>query len=163
MFSKTHVTFLLWLIIFEPIEQKQSYTPLLKVLMCGMNAWGAQWYGGIFILQYFSLKIVLLLHKTALVNFPMATTVVPDIFIARDIIPLNWELPYTHQQKQLSLLKIHLLDIGTRLKSKLLWLAQFKRFLIVIEVLCHLEFNISFTFKNLKVVPMEEWYMLWNW
>ena len=73
--SKTGLTFLLWLITFEPLEQKQSYIPLLKVLMCGMNAWGAQWHGGIFILQYTSLKMVLLLHKTALVNFPMATTV----------------------------------------------------------------------------------------
>ena len=73
--SKTGLTFLLWLITFEPLEQKQSYIPLLKVLMCGMNAWGAQWHGGIFILQFTSLKMVLLLHKTALVNFPMATTV----------------------------------------------------------------------------------------
>ena len=73
--SKTHVTFLLWLITFEPLEQKQTYIPLLKVLMCGMNAWGYQWHGGIFILQYTSLKTVLLLHKIALVNFPMATTV----------------------------------------------------------------------------------------
>ena len=40
-----------------------------------MNARGAQWYGGISILQYTSLKIEVLLHKTALVNFPMATTV----------------------------------------------------------------------------------------
>ena len=73
--SKTHVTFLLWLITFEPLEQKQIYIPLLKVLMCGMNAWGAQWHGGIFILQFTSLKMVLLLHKTTLVNFPLATTV----------------------------------------------------------------------------------------
>ena len=73
--SKTHDTFLLWLITFEPLKQKQSYIPLLKVLMCCMNAWGAQWHGGIFILQFTSLKIVLLLHKTALDNFPMATTV----------------------------------------------------------------------------------------
>ena len=64
-----------WLITFEPLEQKQSYISLLKVLMCGMNAWGAQWHGGIFILQFTTLKMVLLLHKTALVNFPMATTV----------------------------------------------------------------------------------------
>ena len=75
--SKTHVTFLLWLITFEPLEQKQSYIPLLKVLMCGMNVWGAQWHHGIFILQYTSLNMVLLLHKTALVNFPMAITVHP--------------------------------------------------------------------------------------
>ena len=73
--SKTGLTFLLWLITFEPLEQKQSYIPLLKVLMCGMNVWGAQWHGGIFILRYTSLKMVLLLHKTAFVNFPMATTV----------------------------------------------------------------------------------------
>ena len=73
--SKTGLTFLLWLITFEPLEQKQSYIPLLKVLMCGMNAWGAQQHAGIFILWYTSLKMALLLHKTALVNFPMATTV----------------------------------------------------------------------------------------
>ena len=46
--SKTHVTFLLWLITFEPLEQKQSYIPFLKVLMCGVNALGAQWQTGIF-------------------------------------------------------------------------------------------------------------------
>ena len=40
-----------------------------------MNAWGAQQHAGIFILWYTSLKMALLLHKTALVNFPMATTV----------------------------------------------------------------------------------------
>ena len=75
-FTKEIWTFIFWwLITFEPLEQKQSYIPLLKVLMCGMNAWGAQWHGGIFILQYTSLKMVLLLHKTALVNFPLATTV----------------------------------------------------------------------------------------
>ena len=43
--------------------------------MCGMNAYGAQQHAGISILLYISLKIALLLHKTALVNFPMATTV----------------------------------------------------------------------------------------
>ena len=81
--SKTHVTFLLWLITFEPLEQKQSYIPLLKVLMCGMNARGAQQHAGIFILWYTSLKMALLLHKTALVNFPMAT-IVHIIFAKRN-------------------------------------------------------------------------------
>ena len=42
--------------------------------MCGVNARGAQRHDGIFILQYTSLKMAILLHKTALVNFPMATT-----------------------------------------------------------------------------------------
>ena len=43
--------------------------------MCGMNAREAQWYSRISILQYTSLKMTFLLHKTALANFPMATTV----------------------------------------------------------------------------------------
>ena len=66
----------MWLITFEPLQQKKSYIPLLKVLMCGMNARGAQQHAGIFILWYTSLKMALLLHKSALVNFPMATTVI---------------------------------------------------------------------------------------
>ena len=74
--SKTGLTFLLWLITFEPLEKKQSYIPLLKVLMCGMNARGGQQDGGTFILRNTSMKMVVLLHKTARVNFPMATTVV---------------------------------------------------------------------------------------
>ena len=49
--SKICFTFLLWLLTFQPLEQKQSYIPLLKVLMCGMSTQGAQQYGGIFILQ----------------------------------------------------------------------------------------------------------------
>ena len=40
-----------------------------------MNGWGVQWHGSIFLLQKTSLKMSVLLHKTALVNFPMATTV----------------------------------------------------------------------------------------
>ena len=64
-----------WLITFEPLEQKQSYIPFLKVLMCGMNSYGVQQHAGNSILWYTSLKMALLLHKTALVNFPMATTV----------------------------------------------------------------------------------------
>ena len=59
--SKTCFTFLLWLITFEPLEQKQSYIPLLKVLMCGMNARGAQWHVGIFILCNTFLKIAVIL------------------------------------------------------------------------------------------------------
>ena len=43
--------------------------------MCGMNAQGAQRHDGIFMLQYTSLKMAILLHETTLVNFPMATAV----------------------------------------------------------------------------------------
>ena len=77
--SRTGLTFLLWLITFEPLEQKQSYIPHLKVLMCGMNAQGFQRHDGIFILRYTFLKMAVLLHKTALANFPMATTEVTNL------------------------------------------------------------------------------------
>ena len=40
-----------------------------------MNALGSQWLGGIFTLQYTILKMTVLFHKTALLNFPMAITV----------------------------------------------------------------------------------------
>jgi len=56
--------------------QKQSYIPLLKVVMFGMNARGPQGHDGIFIVRYTSLKMAVLLHKTALVNFATATTAV---------------------------------------------------------------------------------------
>ena len=43
-----------------------------------MNAQGAQWDGGNFILGYNSLKIAVLLYRTVLVNSPMETTVESD-------------------------------------------------------------------------------------
>ena len=60
--------------------------------MCGMNAWGAQWHGGIFIQQYTSLKMVLLLHKTALVNFPMATTVDDFKYLSYNSLGLDFSV-----------------------------------------------------------------------
>ena len=51
-----------------------------------MNVQGAQWHGGILILQYTSLKMALLLHKTVHVNFPLATTVVMDMFSLASIV-----------------------------------------------------------------------------
>ena len=60
---------------FWALWEKQSYIPLLKVPVCGMNAWGAKWLSGNFTLQYTILKMTFLLYKIALVNFPMATTV----------------------------------------------------------------------------------------
>ena len=42
-----------------------------------MNAWEAQWLGGNSTSQYSILKMTHLLDKTALINFPMATTVAP--------------------------------------------------------------------------------------
>ena len=56
----------------SPLSKKKLYT-LLKMLTCDMNAQGAQRQDSIFILWYISLKVAVLLHKTVLVNFPMAT------------------------------------------------------------------------------------------
>ena len=70
-YSKIVFTFLLLLITFE---LKQSYIPHLKVLMCSINAFVAHLLGDFFILCYTNLNLALLLHKTVLVNFPIATT-----------------------------------------------------------------------------------------
>ena len=43
--------------------------------MCGIIAFGAQWCGYIFILYYTHLKLALLLHKTVLLTFLLASTV----------------------------------------------------------------------------------------
>ena len=75
-YSKTDFTFLLQLIIFEPLELKQSYMPHLKVLMCGIIASGPQWCGCISILCYSCMNLALLFHKTVLINFPIGTTVI---------------------------------------------------------------------------------------
>ena len=43
---------------------QQSYIPLLKALMCGINAVGAQGSGCMFTLCHAPLKMAVLLHKT---------------------------------------------------------------------------------------------------
>ena len=64
------------LITFEPLELKQSYIPHLKVLVCGINAFSLQWCGCIFISCYTHLKLALLLQKTELLTFLLASTVI---------------------------------------------------------------------------------------
>ena len=49
--------------------------------MCGMNTRGAQLLGGIFTLQHTILKMTVLLHRRAPVNFPMAATAVSSSII----------------------------------------------------------------------------------
>ena len=62
LLSKTYFTFLLW---------------LLLVLMCGVNAFGTQWYCGISILRCSYINMELLLHKTATtVRAPLITALV---------------------------------------------------------------------------------------
>ena len=42
LLSKSDFSFALLLVTFEPLDIQQSYIPLLKALMCGINAVGAQ-------------------------------------------------------------------------------------------------------------------------
>ena len=46
--SKSDFSFVLLLITFEPLEIEQSYVPLLKALMCGINAVGDHGCGFMF-------------------------------------------------------------------------------------------------------------------
>ena len=63
-FSKSDFWFVLLPITFEPLEVEQSYIPLLKALMCGINAVGAQGSGCMFTMCHAPLKMAVLLHKT---------------------------------------------------------------------------------------------------
>ena len=64
--SKSDFSFVLLLVTFEPLEVEQSYIPLLKALMCGINAVGAQGSGCMFTLCHAPLKMAALLHKMAI-------------------------------------------------------------------------------------------------
>ena len=48
------------LVTFESLEIEQSYVPLLKALMCGINAVGAQGCGYMFTFYYAPLNIAVL-------------------------------------------------------------------------------------------------------
>ena len=63
--SKSDFSFVLLLVTFEPLEVEQSYIPLLKALMCGINAVGAQGCSCMSTFCHAPLKIALLLHKMA--------------------------------------------------------------------------------------------------
>ena len=64
LLSKSDFSFALLLVTFELLEVEQSYIPLLKALVSGINAEGAQGCGCMFRLCHTSLKMGLLLHKT---------------------------------------------------------------------------------------------------
>ena len=64
LLSKSDFSFALLLVTFELLEVEQSYIPLLKALVSGINAVGAQGCGCMFRLCHTSLKMGLLLHKT---------------------------------------------------------------------------------------------------
>ena len=64
-FSNSDFSFVLLLVTFEPLEVEQSYIPLLKALMCGINPVGGQGCGCMSTFCHAPLKIAVLLHKTA--------------------------------------------------------------------------------------------------
>ena len=65
--SKSDFSFALLLVTFEPLELEQIYIPLLKALMCGIIAVGAQGCGCMFTFCHAYLKMSVLLHKMAIV------------------------------------------------------------------------------------------------
>ena len=64
---KSDFSFALLLVTFEPFDTQQNYIPLLKALMCGINAVGAQGRGCSSLLCHAHLKMGVLLHKEATV------------------------------------------------------------------------------------------------
>ena len=74
--SKSDFSFVLLLVTFEPLDIQQSYIPLLKALMCGINAVGAQGSGCMFTLCHAPLKMAVLLHKTEKVWDSFSETVI---------------------------------------------------------------------------------------
>ena len=77
--SKSDFSFVLLLVTFEPLEVEQSYIPLLKALMCGINAVGAQGCGCMFTFCHTPLKIAVLLHKMPKVPFVSVLAVHPQL------------------------------------------------------------------------------------
>ena len=75
LLSKSDFSFALLLVTFKPLDIQQSYIPLLKALMCGNNAVGAQGSGCIFTFCHAPLRIALLLHKIAKVPYSFSETV----------------------------------------------------------------------------------------
>ena len=75
LLSKLDFSFALLLVTFELLEVEQSYIPLLKALMCGINAVGAQGCGCMFTFCHAYLKMGVLLHKMAIVCKQRAMTV----------------------------------------------------------------------------------------
>ena len=68
LLSKVDFSFALLLVTFELLEVEQSYIPLLKALMCGINAAGAQRCGCMFTFCHAYLKMGVLLHKMEIVH-----------------------------------------------------------------------------------------------
>ena len=71
--SKSDFSFVLLLVTFEALEIEQSYVPLLKALMCGINVVAAQ--GCSCMSTFYHFKIAPLLHKMANGPYSLSETV----------------------------------------------------------------------------------------
>ena len=86
LLSKSDFSFALLLVTFEPLDIQQSYIPLLKALMCGINAVGAQGSGCMFTLCHAPLKMGVLLHKMASVCKQALMTVQQLIYLYKTVM-----------------------------------------------------------------------------
>ena len=84
--SKSDFSFVLLLVTFEPLEVEQSYIPLLKALICGINVVGAQGCSCMSTFCHAPLKIALLLHKMANGPYSFSETVA--------VYKIPYKLPY---------------------------------------------------------------------
>ena len=75
LLSKSDYSFALLLATFELLEVEQSYIPLLKALICGINAVGSQGCGCMSTFCHAPKKIAHLLHKMANGPYSLSETV----------------------------------------------------------------------------------------
>ena len=68
LLSKSDFSFALLLVTFELLEVEQSYIPLLKAMMCGINAAEAQGCDCMFTFCHAYPKMGVLLHKMAIIR-----------------------------------------------------------------------------------------------
>ena len=90
LLSKSDFSFALLLVTFEPLDIQQSYIPLLKALMCSINAVGAQGRDCNSLLCHAHLKMGVLLHKQATVRFILILAV----HMSKQVFKLNDEMNY---------------------------------------------------------------------
>ena len=83
LLSKSDFSFALLLVTFELLEVEQSYIPLLKALMSGINAVGAQRCSCMSTFCHAPLIMALLLHKMANGPYSFSETVY-NVFLGQN-------------------------------------------------------------------------------
>ena len=88
LLSKTDFSFALLLATFEPLEIYQSYIPFWKAQKCGINTLWTQGRGCMVTIYHTSLKMAILLHKEATVQFDLILAVLLD-YVMRYFVPIR--------------------------------------------------------------------------